>query len=256
MASGTRLDQRLVDLGLAENKSRAQGLILAGLVRVDGQPAKKAGQGVSAQSQVSVDGPQHPYVSRGGVKLAGALDHFGLDVAGLTCLDVGASTGGFSDCLLQRGAAAITAVDVGYGQLAWKLRTDPRLTLHERVNARDLPPEMAPGPFDLAVADVSFISLTMVLPGLVTRLAPDGRVLCLVKPQFEAGREHVGSGGVVRDEAARQAAVDKVAACLAGLGLTVLGQCQSPILGPAGNVEFFLLAVKPSLPRPALEGQP
>lgn len=247
MASGTRLDQRLVELGLAESKSRAQGLILAGLVRVDGQLAKKAGQGVSAQTQISVHGPEHPYVSRGGVKLAGALDHFGLAVAGLTCLDVGASTGGFSDCLLQRGAAAITAVDVGYGQLAWKLRTDPRVTLHERVNARDMPPEMAPGPFGLIVADVSFISLTLVLPGLIPRLAPGGHVLCLVKPQFEAGREQVGSGGVVRDEGARQQAVDKVAACLAGLGLTVLGQCQSPILGPAGNVEFFLLAQAPAI---------
>ncbi|MBI5522665.1 MAG: TlyA family RNA methyltransferase [Desulfarculus sp.] len=245
MAQGIRLDQRLVELGLAESKSRAQGLILAGLVRVDGQPAKKAGQGVDAGSQISVDGPEHPYVSRGGVKLAGALDHFGLAVAGLNCLDVGASTGGFSDCLLRRGATAITAVDVGYGQLAWKLRIDPRVTLHERVNARNLPPEVAPGPFDLIVADVSFISLTLVLPGLIPRLAPGGQVLCLVKPQFEAGREHVGAGGVVRDESARQQAVDKVAACLAGLGLTVLGQCISPILGPAGNAEFFLLAARP-----------
>ncbi len=246
MAKGTRLDQRLVELGLAPSKSRAQGLILAGLVKVDGQPVKKAGQNVSALNEISVQGPEHPYVSRGGVKLAGALDHFGLQVASLTCLDVGASTGGFSDCLLQRGATAITAVDVGYGQMAWKLRTDPRVTLHERVNARDLPPGMAPGPYDLIVADVSFISLTLVLPGLVGRLAPGGRVLCLVKPQFEAGRQQVGSGGVVRDEAVRQEAVDKVAACLAGLGLRVRGQCVSPIQGPAGNVEFFLLADKPA----------
>lgn len=245
MAAGLRLDQRLVDLGLAENKSRAQGLILAGLVSVDGQKAKKAGQAVRPESQISVQGPEHPYVSRGGVKLAGALEHFGLDVAGLVCLDAGASTGGFTDCLLQRGAQAVTAVDVGYGQLAWKLRIDPRVILHERVNARDLPPEMAPGPFDLLVADVSFISLTLVLPGLLPRLGPGGRVLCLVKPQFEAGRQHVGSGGVVRDPAARQEAVDKVAACLEGLELAVLGQCASPILGPAGNVEFFLLAQKP-----------
>jgi 23S rRNA (cytidine1920-2'-O)/16S rRNA (cytidine1409-2'-O)-methyltransferase len=245
MAQGTRLDQRLVDLGLAPSKSRAQGLILAGLVKVNGQPARKAGQSVGDESQISLQGPEHPYVSRGGVKLAGALGHFGLEVDGFDCLDVGASTGGFSDCLLQRGAMAITAVDVGYGQLAWKLRVDPRVTLHERVNARDLPPAMAPGPFDLIVADVSFISLTLVLPGLIPRLAPGGRVLCLVKPQFEAGRELVGSGGVVRDEAARQGAVDKVASCLQGLGLAVLGQCISPILGPAGNVEFFLLAVKP-----------
>ncbi|CAO0819761.1 16S/23S rRNA (cytidine-2'-O)-methyltransferase TlyA [Desulfarculales bacterium] len=248
MAQGTRLDQRLVELGLAPSKSRAQGLILAGMVRVDGRPARKAGQSVGTTSEVSVKGPEHPYVSRGGVKLAGALDHFGLKVAGLKCLDVGASTGGFSDCLLQNGAAAITTVDVGYGQLAWKLRGDPRLTLHERVNARDLPPEIVPGPFDLIVADVAFISLTLVLPGLIHRLAPAGRVLCLVKPQFEAGRAQVGSGGVVRDEAVRQEAVDKVATCMGSLGLKVLGQCPSPIQRPAGNMEFFLLAQINPLP--------
>ena len=246
MAERQRLDQRLVELGLAESRSRAQGLILAGLVRVDGRPASKAGQAVGPEAAVEVKGAEHPFVSRGGVKLAGALDHFGLMPAGLVCLDVGASTGGFSDCLLQRGAAAITAVDVGYGQLAWKLRIDPRLTLHERVNARDLPQGMAPGPFDLIVIDVSFISLTLVLPGLTPRLGPGGRLLCLVKPQFEAGRHEVGSGGVVRDPAARRAAVDKVRAHLAGLSLAVLGDCQSPIQGPAGNVEYFILAQKPA----------
>ncbi|MFZ5587511.1 MAG: TlyA family RNA methyltransferase [Thermodesulfobacteriota bacterium] len=241
-----RLDQRLVELGLAESRQKAQGLILAGLVRVDGQTAKKAGQTAPASANISVDGPEHPFVSRGGVKLAGALDHFGLDPAGLNCLDVGISTGGFSDCLLMRGAAAVTGVDVGYGQLAWKLRQDPRVTLFERVNARQMPADLAPGPFDLCVLDVSFISLTLVLPQIPPRLAPGGAVLCLVKPQFEAGREWVGPGGVVRDEAARQAAVDKVAACLAGLGLVVQGRCVSPISGPAGNVEFFLLAWRPA----------
>lgn len=245
MAKAPRLDQRLVELGLAESRQKAQGLILAGLVRIDGQPAQKAGQPAPPEAAISVDGPEHPYVSRGGVKLAGALDHFGLDVTGLRCLDLGISTGGFSDCLLQRGAASITGVDVGYGQLAWKLRQDPRVTLHERVNARSLPLDMAPGPFDLCVLDVSFISLTLVLPQVPPRLAPGGRILCLVKPQFEAGREWVGQGGVVRDEAARQAAVDKVAACLTGLGLQVQGQCASPIPGPAGNIEFFILALLP-----------
>lgn len=242
MAKGPRLDQRLVELGLAESRQRAQGLILAGLVRIDGQPAKKAGQPAPPGARITVDGPEHPYVSRGGLKLAGALDHFALDIAGLACLDLGISTGGFSDCLLQRGAAAITGVDVGYGQLAWKLRQDPRVSLHERVNARQMPPDMAPGPYDLCVIDVSFISLTLVLPQVPPRLQPGGRLLCLVKPQFEAGREWVGEGGVVRDEAARQAAVDKVAAFLFGLGFLVLGQCDSPIEGPAGNREFFLLA--------------
>ncbi len=244
MAKGQRLDQELVARGLAPSRSRAQALILAGLVRVEGQPAAKAGQLIPPSAQIEVSGPEHPYVSRGGVKLAGALDHFGLEVEGLNCLDVGASTGGFTDCLLQRGAAAVTCVDVGYGQLAWKLRQDPRVTLFERTNARDLPPGLAPGPFGLIVVDVSFISLTLVLPPLILHLGPGGWLLPMVKPQFEAGREAVGAGGVVRDPALRQAAVDKVAACLEGLGLRVLGRAASPILGPKGNQEFFVLARK------------
>ncbi|RJX33820.1 MAG: TlyA family RNA methyltransferase [Desulfarculus sp.] len=244
MARGPRLDQHLVASGLAPNRSKAQALILAGLVKVDGQPAHKAGFLVPAGASVEVAGPEHPYVSRGGVKLAGALDHFGLEVGGLVCLDVGASTGGFTDCLLQRGAAGVTCLDVGYGQLAWSLRNDPRVTLHERVNARHLPPETAAGPFDLIVVDVSFISLTLVLPPLATRLIAGGRLLPLVKPQFEAGRQAVGRGGVVRDPLVQQAAVEKVAACLAALGLVVLGSRPSPIQGPKGNQEFFLLARK------------
>jgi len=247
VAKGQRLDLELVARGLAPSRAKAQAMILAGLVKVDGNPAAKAGQLIPQQAQVEVDGPEHPYVSRGGVKLAGALDHFGLEVAGLTCLDVGASTGGFTDCLLQRGAEAVTCVDVGYGQLAWKLRQDPRVTLFERTNARNLPPEMAPGPFGLIVVDVSFISLTLVLPPLLPRLGEGGRLLPMVKPQFEAGREAVGAGGVVRDPALRQAAVDKVADCLGGLGLTVMGSAASPILGPKGNQEFFLLARKPGI---------
>lgn len=242
---GQRLDQRLVTLGLAESRSRAQAMILAGLVTVDGRPAVKAGQPVPQEAKVAVAGPDHPYVSRGGVKLAGALDHFNLAVAGFRCLDLGASTGGFTDCLLMRGAAAVTAVDVGYGQLAWKLRNDPRVSVIERTNARQLPPETAPGPFDLVVMDLSFISLTLVLPGVVGRLAPGGWCMPMVKPQFEAGREQVGKGGVVRDPAVRRQAVERVAACLDGLGLAVVGDCESPIKGPAGNVEFFLLARRP-----------
>ncbi len=251
MTARPRLDQRLVDLGLAESRTRAQALILAGLVRVNGQPAAKAGQAVSEEAQVQVIRPEHPYVSRGGVKLAGALDHFSLEVTGLTCLDAGASTGGFTDCLLQRGALHVTAVDVGYGQLAHKLRVDPRVTVMERANMRGLAPDIAPGPFDLVTADLSFISLTLVLPALAARLAPSGFLLPLVKPQFEAGREHVGPGGVVRDETARQAAVDKVAACLASLGLTVLAWVQSSLPGPAGNLEYFILARAGESPPPA-----
>lgn len=230
--------------GLAPSRSKAQALILAGLVKVDGRPVNKAGFVVPAGAAVEVAGPERPYVSRGGVKLAGALDHFGLAVAGWACLDVGASTGGFTDCLLQRGAASVTCLDVGYGQLAWSLRNDPRVTLHERVNARYLLPEVAPGPFDLIVVDVSFISLTLVLPPLAPRLAAGGWLLPLVKPQFETGRQAVGRGGVVRDPAVQQAAVEKVAACLAGLGLAVLDSCPSPIQGPKGNQEFFILARK------------
>lgn len=245
MTLRTRLDQRLVDLGLAESRTRAQGLILAGLVRVAGRPALKAGQAVNPDDPIEVQGPEHPYVSRGGVKLVGAIRHFALDVTGFHCLDAGASTGGFTDCLLQAGAAQVTAVDVGYGQLAHKLRVDPRVHVIERANIRALPLENAPGPFDLITADLSFISLTLVLPVLLVRLKPGGLLLLLVKPQFEAGREHVGQGGVVRDPAARQGAVDKVAAALTALGLAVLGQYESPLPGPAGNIEFFLLARAP-----------
>lgn len=242
MPKPPRLDQYLVAQGLAPSRTRAQGLIMAGLALVNGQAVTKAGSRVPPGATVEVKGPEHPYVSRGGVKLAGALDHFGLDPAGLTCLDVGASTGGFTDCLLQRGAARVTAVDVGYGQLAWKLRGDRRVTVLERVNVRRMAPEVAPGPFDLIAADVSFISLTLILPPLVARLAPDGRLLVMVKPQFEAGRDQVGPGGVVRDEGVRRAAVEKVRHCLVELELEALGDCPSPIKGPAGNQEYFILA--------------
>jgi 23S rRNA (cytidine1920-2'-O)/16S rRNA (cytidine1409-2'-O)-methyltransferase len=242
MTPKIRLDQRLVDLGLATSRTRAQGLILAGLVRVSGLKADKTGRQVSEDEPIEVQGPEHPFVSRGGVKLAGALKHFALDVTGLACLDAGASTGGFTDCLLQAGAANVTAVDVGYGQLAHRLRVDPRVTVIERANVRALPAETAPGPFGLITADLSFISLTLVLPALVARVKPGGLLLLLVKPQFEAGREAVGQGGVVRDPDIRQAAVDKVAAAMAARGLTVLGQCQSSLPGPAGNIEFFILA--------------
>lgn len=241
-AKRQRLDQCLVERGLAPSRSKATALILAGLVKVDGRKAAKAGAAVSQGAVIELAGPDHPYVSRGGVKLAGALEHFGLEPRGWRCLDVGASTGGFTDCLLQRGAARVTALDVGYGQLAWKLRQDSKVECIERVNVRHLPPDLAPGPFDLIVVDVSFISLTLVTPPLAARLKPGGLLLVMVKPQFEAGRELVGSGGVVRDPAVRRACVDKVAGHLAGLGLEVMGGCPSPIAGPKGNLEHFLLA--------------
>jgi 23S rRNA (cytidine1920-2'-O)/16S rRNA (cytidine1409-2'-O)-methyltransferase len=241
-----RLDQRLVEEGLAPSRQRAQGLVLAGLVFVDGAKAAKPGQAVAPEAALEVAGPEHPYASRGGVKLAGALDALGLDPAGWRCLDVGASTGGFTDCLLQRGAAAVTALDVGYGQLAWKLRQDPRVEVIERTNARELGPDTAPGPFDLITADLSFISLTLVCPALAPRLAPGGMLLVMIKPQFEAGRERVGPGGVVRDPQARREAVDKVREHLAGLGLEPAGEAPSPLPGPKGNLEHFVLAVRPA----------
>jgi 23S rRNA (cytidine1920-2'-O)/16S rRNA (cytidine1409-2'-O)-methyltransferase len=245
MAERKRLDVYLAEKGLAPSRSRAQAMIMAGLVLVDGHRAHKPGHLVPEQARVEVKGPEHPYVSRGGVKLAGALDHFKLDPKGWNCLDIGASTGGFSDCLLQRDAGAISAVDVGYGQLAWKLRQDSRVTVYERVNARNLPDQTAPGPFDLVVVDVSFISLTLVLPPLFQRLKPGARLLCLVKPQFEAGREKVGAGGVVRNQADRRATVEKIERFLSESGLEVQGVCPSPIQGPAGNKEYFVLSRRP-----------
>ncbi len=215
-------------------------MILAGLVTVDGRRADKAGQGVAGDATVAVSGPPHPYVSRGGIKLAAALDHFGLEPAGRICMDVGASTGGFTDCLLQRGAARVYAVDVGYGQLDAKLRADSRVVVREKVNARHLSPEAVPEPVALAAIDVSFISLRLVLPAVVARLAPGASLVALVKPQFEAGRGEVPRGGVVRSETTRRRVVAEVEATGRELGLTVLGSIPSPIRGARGNAEFLV----------------
>jgi 23S rRNA (cytidine1920-2'-O)/16S rRNA (cytidine1409-2'-O)-methyltransferase len=236
----SRLDRLLVARGLAPTREKAQAMILAGRVNVDGRRVEKAGTAVAGDAAIAVEGPPHPYVSRGGVKLAAALDAFGIDPAGRTCLDVGASTGGFTDCLLQRGAKRVYAVDVGYGQLDAKLRTDPRVVVREKVNARRLSRAEVPEPVAIAVVDVAFISARLVLPPLVPLLSPGGRVVVLVKPQFEAGRGEVPRGGVVRSEATRGRVLSEVARAGEELGWTVVGSLPSPIAGAAGNEEILL----------------
>ncbi|MEW5736639.1 MAG: TlyA family RNA methyltransferase [Thermodesulfobacteriota bacterium] len=240
--SKIRLDNLLVEKGLAQSRERARALILSGKVLVDGLVRDKAGAQVSPHVELCLKGGDIPYVSRGGVKLQGALDHFGLDVSGLSCLDVGASTGGFTDCLLSRGAVRVCCVDVGYGQLAWSLRNDPRVSVLERTNARNLTPADIPFAPDLCVIDVSFISLRLVLPAVVPCLAQDGAVLALIKPQFEVGKGEVGKKGVVRDPALHERVCQEISACARSLGMDVAGVVPSPILGPEGNREFFLLA--------------
>jgi len=232
-----RLDRLLVERGLAPSRERAQALVMAGLVRVGGEPADKPGRNVPAGAEVEVVAPDQPWVSRGGAKLAAALEAFGVLVAGRACLDVGASTGGFTHVLLERGAARVVALDVGRGQLDWRLRQDPRVAVVEGVNARHLKPGDLPGPFGVITADVSFISLRLVLPALLPFLAGEGDLVALVKPQFEAGRGKVGKGGVVRDPAVREEAIAAVIAAATALGLEARGRLRSPLPGPAGNVE-------------------
>ncbi len=246
MTTRVRLDAELVRRGLARSREQAAELISAGRVAVSGQTAAKPATQVAKNAALTVaparSGEDDPeYVSRGGHKLAGALREFtGLDVTGRRCMDAGASTGGFTDVLLRAGAAHVVAVDVGYGQLAWSLRTDPRVTVLDRVNVRALEPgQVAPRP-DLVVADLSFISLTLVLPALVNCTAEHADYVLMVKPQFEVGKDRVGTGGVVRDPSVRADAVRGVAAAAAGLGLGVTGITASPLPGPAGNVEYFV----------------
>jgi len=241
VSSRERLDTRLVGLGLAESRERAKGLILAGLVGVDGEPVTQAGFRVPEEQKIEVRGPEHPFVSRGGVKLAGALDGFSFSVLDRICFDVGASTGGFTDCLLQRGAATVHAVDVGYGQLAWKLREDPRVLVQERTNVRKMAPGVLTPQPSLAVIDASFISLRLLLAPTLAQLGGDREIIALVKPQFEVGREKVGKGGVVNDPALRREAVENVARYAEGLGLSVCGVRDSILPGAKkGNVEAFL----------------
>jgi 23S rRNA (cytidine1920-2'-O)/16S rRNA (cytidine1409-2'-O)-methyltransferase len=235
-----RLDKLVLERGLAPSRERAKALIMAGQVVVDDHLADKAGLMVAVTAEIRLKGEPLPYVSRGGLKLAKGLDAFGIEVAGLCAVDVGASTGGFTDCLLQRGARRVIAVDVGYGQLAWKLREDPRVLNLEKTNIRYLEPEGIPEVPDLAVIDASFISLDKVLPATLRLIREEGEIVALIKPQFEVGRGQVGKGGVVRDEKKHQEVVASVTATAEGLGLMVLGVCESPILGPKGNKEFLI----------------
>jgi 23S rRNA (cytidine1920-2'-O)/16S rRNA (cytidine1409-2'-O)-methyltransferase len=238
--SKARLDHLLVERGLAESREKAQALILAGHVLVNGQKAEKPGHSVAGDAHIELL-ERTPYVSRGGYKLAAALDHWAIDVEGRTCLDVGASTGGFTDCLLQRGAACVWSIDVGHGQLDWKLRNDPRVVVREGMNARNLRPEDFPVKFALAVCDASFISVTLLIPAMVPLLATRGELVILVKPQFEVERGQVGKGGIVRDPELHLVACDRVRAAIEARGFHARF-IASPILGAEGNREFLLHA--------------
>ena len=237
--AGRRIDVELVSRGLVPSREQARAAVLAGRVTVDGSPVVKAGAPVREDALIELaEGPR--YVSRGGVKLAGALDAFGIDPAGRVALDVGASTGGFTDCMLQRGAARVTALDVGYGQLAWSLRNDPRVLVLERTNVRSVDPAALGGPFDLVTIDVSFIGLAKVLPHLTPVTTPDSDILALVKPQFEAGKGRVGKKGVVRDALVHCDVLASVIGAAGDLGWVARGLTWSPITGPEGNIEFWL----------------
>lgn len=234
-----RLDQLLVLRQLVPTRSRAGALILAGDVLVNGVPVTKAGAQIAPDAEIALRQPDHPYVGRGGVKLAHALDHFQIDVHGMICLDAGASTGGFTDCLRQRGAAKVYAIDVGRGQLAWKLQQDPAVIMHDQTNLRLLDPHTIPDPIDCVTLDLSFISLTKVFPTVHQCVRSGGTVLALIKPQFEVGRAKIGKGGIVRNDADREMAVNAVVAAAAMLGWKHLGTVPSPITGADGNVEFL-----------------
>lgn len=235
-----RLDILVTERGLAESREKAKTLIMAGQVYVDGQKADKPGDTFSEDAAVEVRGKGLPYVSRGGLKLEKAMREFGLQLQGCTCMDIGASTGGFTDCMLQNGAQRVYSVDVGYGQLAWSLRTDPRVVNLERTNARYLTREQVPEEIDFFSVDVSFISLTLILPAVRPLLAEHGQAMCLIKPQFEAGREKVGKKGVVRDKAVHEEVIEKIRSFALENGFSVLGLTFSPVKGPEGNIEYLI----------------
>lgn len=236
-----RLDKLMVERGLAPSREKAQALIMAGQVVVGDHAVDKSGHQVPLDVEIRIKGDVLPYVSRGGLKLKKALDQFGIDVNGLVAIDVGASTGGFTDCLLQGGALKVFAVDVGHGQLAWKLQQDPRVVNIEKTNIRYLTPDQLGEAPDLAVIDASFISLSKVLPPTLALLKPGGRIIALIKPQFEVGKGEVGKGGIVRDPLAHQKVIEDVSRMAQELGLSVAGVCESPITGADGNREFLIV---------------
>jgi len=236
-----RIDKLLADRGFAESRSKAQAMIMAGVVLVDEKRVEKPSEMYEAEAPIRIKGdtPESRYVGRGGLKLEAALKEFKIDPTGYSCLDVGSSTGGFTDCLLQHGAGSVVAIDVGTNQLAWKLRTDPRVEVRENVNARELKPSDFSGPFDLIVMDVSFISVTKIIPALFDLLRPDGRMIVLIKPQFEVGKSEVGKGGIVRDPEAQARVVGEINAFAVSSGFKVEGTIESPITGAEGNREFL-----------------
>jgi 23S rRNA (cytidine1920-2'-O)/16S rRNA (cytidine1409-2'-O)-methyltransferase len=242
MPGKQRLDVAMVERGLVDSRTKAQALVMARRVRVDGAVAAKAGTAVGGDQSIEIVALEHPWVGRGGMKLDRAFEHFAIDVSGLVCADIGASTGGFTDVLLTRGARRVYAIDVGYGQLDQKLREDERVIVMERTNARYLEPEQLEDTIDFTSIDVSFISLEMVLPAVLRIASPSTGLVALVKPQFEAGRENVGKGGIVRDEAVRRSVVEKIVDFTRRLGLSVEGVIESPIRGAEGNVEYLMYA--------------
>lgn len=235
-----RIDKILVDRGLVQGRDRAKAVIMEGKVSVNGVKVIKAGTMLDTDSDIDLKGSGQPYVSRGGLKLEAALDHFRIDPAGLTVMDVGSSTGGFTDCMLKRGASRVYCIDVGYGQLAWSLRTDPRVTVIERANIRHLEKDRISDSVDIALIDLSFISLTKVLTKIKEFLSADGEIVALVKPQFEVGRADVGKGGIVRDERKRISAVNSVRGFAEENGFIIIGEFKSPVAGQKGNIEYFL----------------
>ena len=243
-----RLDILVTERGLVESREKAKTLIMAGQVYVDGQKADKPGDTFSEDAAVEVRGKGLPYVSRGGLKLEKAMREFGLQLQGRTCMDIGASTGGFTDCMLQNGAQRVYSVDVGYGQLAWSLRTDPRVVNLERTNARYLTREQVPEEIGFFSVDVSFISLTLILPAVRPLLAEHGQAMCLIKPQFEAGRENVGKNGVVRDKAVHEEVIEKIRSFALENGFSVLGLTLSPVKGPEGNIEYLIYLERSEAP--------
>jgi len=242
MSDKRRIDQLLVERGLAESRAKAQALILAGAVWSGDKRLDKPGTSISSDTALELRGKDHPWVSRGGVKLAHALDHFAVDPTGLVALDIGASTGGFTDVLLSRGAAKVYAVDVGFGQLAWKLRQDSRVVVLERTNARHLTAREIPEPVDLVTCDASFIGLETVLPAGLALAKPRARLVALIKPQFEVGPDRVGKGGVVRDSDLHREVCDRISAWVTSQGWEVAGVVESPLKGPEGNTEFLIAA--------------